>query len=161
MSQDDCLQNLPIAEQLIRVSRLWKMVADRELAPLELTYPRWTALWKLHLMGDNISQKSLAEGLEIELASLMRTLGQLEDQDLVIRQSSTRDKRVRIVSLTEAGRQLIAQIEAHILHVRRTLLASLSHQDLEQFSMMLGQIAQNALHLLNSDNPLSHPKTEI
>ncbi|KAA5733063.1 MarR family transcriptional regulator, partial [Acinetobacter baumannii] len=94
MIQDiDILRELSVAEKLSRVSRLWKMVADRELEPLNLTYPRWTALWKLYRMGDNVSQKHLAEALEIELSSLMRTLKLLEEQSLVIRRCCEYDKR--------------------------------------------------------------------
>lgn len=67
MPQDlNRLRDLSLAEKLSRVSRLWKMVADRELEPLGLTHPRWTALWKLQRLGDNVSQKQLADALEIE-----------------------------------------------------------------------------------------------
>ncbi|MDW3170387.1 MarR family transcriptional regulator, partial [Vibrio sp. Y184] len=107
MIQDiNILRDLSLAEKLSRVARLWKMVADRELEPLNLTYPRWTARWKLYRMGDNISQKQLAEALEIELASLMRTLKLLEEQSLVTRRCCEHDKRARIVSLTDEGKEL-------------------------------------------------------
>lgn len=148
MLQDESLRALPLAEQLARVSRVWKMVADRELAPLDLTYPRWTALWKLHRMGDHIGQKQLADGLEIELASLMRTLKQLEEQALITRYCCAQDKRARIVSLTDAGRNLVTQLEARILQVRRTLLAGLTQAELEQFSGILERMAHNALDSL-------------
>lgn len=40
MIQDiNILRDLSLAEKLSRVARLWKMVADRELEPLNLTYP--------------------------------------------------------------------------------------------------------------------------
>ncbi|NMT56223.1 MarR family transcriptional regulator, partial [Vibrio parahaemolyticus] len=104
----------------------WKMVADRELEPLNLTYPRWTALWKLYRMGDNISQKHLAEALEIELASLMRTLKLLEEQSLIVRHCCEHDKRARIVSLTEEGKTLLKQMEARILQVRSKLLTDIN-----------------------------------
>jgi len=150
MIQDiNILRDLPLAEQLARVSRLWKMVADRELAPLNLTYPRWTALWKLYRMGDHISQKHLAEGLEIELASLMRTLKLLEEQSLITRHCCEHDKRARIVSLTDEGKVLITQLEARIIQVRRTLLAELNDDELKKFSLILEQIAHNALDSLS------------
>ncbi|GAA5645968.1 MarR family transcriptional regulator [Vibrio proteolyticus] len=150
MIQDiNILRDLPLAEQLARVSRLWKMVADRELAPLNLTYPRWTVLWKLYRMGDHISQKHLAEGLEIELASLMRTLKLLEEQSLITRHCCDHDKRARIVSLTDEGKVLITQLEARIIQVRRTLLAELNDDELKKFSLILEQIAHNALDSLS------------
>ena len=80
----EMLRELSLAEQLGRLHRLWRTVADLELAPLGLTHPRWTALWKLSRLGGHLSQKTLAEALEIELPSLMRTLGQLEEQGLIV-----------------------------------------------------------------------------
>ncbi|EGQ7901294.1 MarR family transcriptional regulator [Vibrio alginolyticus] len=150
MIQDiNSLRDLSLAEKLSRVARLWKMVADRELEPLNLTYPRWTALWKLYRMGDNISQKHLAEALEIELASLMRTLKLLEEQSLIVRYCCEHDKRARIVSLTEEGKTLLKQMEARILQVRSKLLTDINDQELQQLSLILDQIAHNALDSLS------------
>ncbi|MCG6404575.1 transcriptional regulator SlyA [Vibrio fluvialis] len=155
MIQDiNSLYELTLAEKLARVSRLWKMVADHELAPLGLTHPRWTALWKLQRLGDNISQKHLAEALEIELASLMRTLNQLEEQSLITRHCCASDKRARIVSLTEQGRIMIKQMETRILQVRRQLLIHINDEELLKLGQILEQIANNALESLSekSDN---------
>ncbi|MFB1084749.1 MarR family transcriptional regulator [Vibrio diabolicus] len=150
MIQDiNSLRDLSLAEKLSRVARLWKMVADRELGPLNLTYPRWTALWKLYRMGDNVSQKHLAEALEIELASLMRTLKLLEEQSLITRHCSEHDKRARIVSLTEEGKTLLKQMETRILQVRSKLLTEINDQELQKLSLILDQIAHNALDSLS------------
>lgn len=134
------LHEYALAEHLGRCQRLWKMVADAELAPLGLTHPRWTALWKLHRMGDGVGQKLLAESLEIELPSLMRTLGQLEQQGLVERVHCEQDKRARLVNLTAAGRQLIAQLESRIVTVRAELLADIPDNDLQIFEHVLDKI---------------------
>ncbi|ABV36532.1 transcriptional regulator, MarR family [Shewanella sediminis HAW-EB3] len=143
------LKELSLAEQLRRVARLWRNVADKELAPLGLTHPRWTALWKLQNLNDNVSQKALAKALEIELASLMRTLSQLEDQNLIVRYSSETDKRVRIVSLTDEGKAMITKVEARILQIRRDLMTGISEEELNQFKRTVELIAQNALAQLN------------
>ncbi|CAE6934873.1 helix_turn_helix multiple antibiotic resistance protein [Vibrio sp. B1FLJ16] len=145
----DILRELSVAEKLSRVARLWKMVADRELEPLNLTYPRWTALWKLHRMGDHVSQKQLAEALEIELASLMRTLKLLEEQSLVTRHCCESDKRARIVSLTQEGQALITQLESRILEVRKKLLSEINDEDLKTMGLVLEQMASNALGTLS------------
>lgn len=139
------LKELSLAEHLGRLHRLWRTVADVELAPLGLTHPRWTALWKLLRLGDNVSQKVLADALEIELASLMRTLGQLEEQGLVERHCCTKDKRARIVSLTPAGKDVLKQVEARIIHVRGELLAGISATELGEFERIISLISENAL----------------
>lgn len=149
INESNLFRDLSIAEKLSRVSRLWKMVADRELEPLNLTYPRWTALWKLYRLGDNVSQKHLAEALEIELASLMRTLKLLEEQSLVSRRCCDHDKRARIVSLTDEGKALLTQMEDRILQVRRKLLSGISDEEQNKMSLILEQMAHNALDTLS------------
>lgn len=95
--------------------------------------------------GGHLSQKTLAEALEIELPSLMRTLGQLEEQGLIERHCCSQDKRARIVTLTPAGKALLDQIEGRIIAVRRELLTGISQQELAQFEDIVHRISANAL----------------
>ncbi len=147
----DChnIKELSLVEQMSRVTRLWKQVADQELAPLGLTHSRWTALWKLKRLGDKVSQKTLADGLEIELASLMRTLKQLEEQQFITRHCSEQDKRVRIVCLTQKGEVLLEQLEERITQVRRTLLHNVSKEEFELMRSILVRVAHNASDVLS------------
>ncbi|MEZ9539378.1 transcriptional regulator SlyA [Shewanella sp. 10N.286.51.B8] len=141
----DHMKELSLAEQLGRLHRLWRTAVDIELAPLELTYPRWTALWKLWRLGDNLSQKVLANALEIELPSLMRTLAQLEQQGLIERHCCTLDKRARIVNLTPAGLDLITKVEVTIINIRSQLLLGINAEELIEFERMINLIGNNAL----------------
>jgi len=138
------LKELSLAEHLASLHRLWRNVADIELAPLGLTYPRWTALWKLLRLGDKVSQKILANALEIELPSLMRTLGQLEQQGLIERHSCDKDKRARIVVLTPTGKEILKKIEARIIEVRMDLLEGISPTELNEFERIMSLITVNA-----------------
>ncbi|MFV0576488.1 MAG: transcriptional regulator SlyA [Vibrio sp.] len=142
------IQDLPLAERLGQLTRLWRMVADAELSPLGLTHPRWTALWKLRQLGDCVSQKSLAQGLEIELPSLMRTLNQLEQQALIVRNPCLNDKRARLVCLTEEGKNVLKQMETRIFTVRKKVLSGLTQQQLDEFEFVVEHITQNALDQL-------------
>ncbi|MDF2415193.1 transcriptional regulator SlyA [Aeromonas sp. 1HA1] len=145
MKDLEMLRELSLAERVGRLHRLWRTVADLELAPLGLTHPRWTALWKLSRLGGHLSQKTLAEALEIELPSLMRTLGLLEEQGLVERHCCCKDKRARIVTLTPEGKALLDQIEHRIMDIRRDLLTGISQRELEQFEDIVHRISANAL----------------
>lgn len=144
ITSSEMLHQLPLAERLGKLTRLWRMVADAELAPLGLTHPRWTALWKLRQLGNNVSQKVLADGLEIELPSLMRTLNQLEQQQLIVRIPCPNDKRARLVQLTKEGKHILSHMETRILKVREQLLAGISLQQLQDFEKLVDQITQNA-----------------
>ncbi|WP_456295487.1 transcriptional regulator SlyA [Vibrio sp. AK197] len=136
-------------EQMSRATRLWKTVADEELSPLGLTHSRWTALWKLKRLGDNVSQKTLADALEIELASLMRTLNQLEEQGLVTRHCCEHDKRVRNVRLTAQGKVILEQLEQRIFNVRRQILQGISEEEMQLMRSILERISLNATAVLS------------
>lgn len=138
------------AERVARLARLWRMVADVELAPLGLTHSRWSVLWKLFRMGQETSQKALAEALEIELASLMRTLNQLEQQSLIERHCCEHDKRVRRVSLTPAGQDLLTFICQRIIDLRAELYQGISPEELKVFELVLNRISENATRKLQS-----------
>ncbi|BBN59605.1 MarR family transcriptional regulator [Hydrogenovibrio marinus] len=143
-----------LVEKLGRLHRQWRAIVDAELLPLGLTHPRWTAIWKLWRMGENISQKHLADALEIELASLMRTLGQLEEQGLIQRHTCLEDKRVRLVNLTPEGIAIIRQMEARIVQVRTELLAGITPEELALFDSVIERIATN-IHDKLSSTPLA------
>lgn len=152
MKDLEMLRELSLAERVGRLHRLWRTVADLELAPLGLTHPRWTALWKLSRLGGHLSQKTFAEALEIELPSLMRTLGLLEEQGLVERHCCCKDKRARIVTLTPEGKALLDQIEDRIMDIRRDLLTGISQRELEQFEDIVHRISANALGKIGSQS---------
>jgi len=160
------LRELSLAEQIARMHRLWRTAADLELAPLGLTHPRWTALWKLSRLGGHVSQKTLAEALEIELPSLMRTLGQLEEQGLIERHCCSQDKRARIVSVTAAGQTLLDQIADRIMNIRRELLGGIDEQTLQLFEATVQRISANALgkieqhHDRQAEDDRSPPKSD-
>lgn len=140
-----------LVEKLGRLHRQWRVIVDAELLPLGLTHPRWTAMWKLWRMGDNTSQKHLADALEIELASLMRTLGQLEEHGLIQRHTCKEDKRVRLVNLTPEGIAIIRQMEARIVQVRTELLAGITPEELALFDSVMERIATNIHDKLTSE----------
>ncbi|CAM3574586.1 Transcriptional regulator SlyA [Vibrio aerogenes CECT 7868] len=145
------LKNISPVEQLRRTTLLWRAVADRDLSSSELTYSRWTALWKLMQLGDNVSQKTLAQSLGIELGSLMRTLNQLENQGLIERHCNEEDKRARIISLTDQGKEVMKTIEAKVLRIRRHLLADIDEEALHQLRVTLEKIEHNALVYLGKE----------
>ncbi|GAB6070124.1 transcriptional regulator SlyA [Thiomicrorhabdus hydrogeniphila] len=144
--------HVSVVEKLGHIHRQWRSIIDNELSPLGLTHPRWTAMWKLWRMGGDVSQKMLADALEIELASLMRTLGKLEAQGLIERHTSPNDKRVRIVVLTQEGRVIIKQMEARIIQTRTELLSRITPEEMGVFDSVVERIAENVQQKLNLES---------
>ncbi len=123
------------------------VMADVVLLPA--LKPYWDGLYRLLSSRWYRSQKKLAEALEIELPSLMRTLSQLEDQSLITRHCCESDKRARIVGLTPEGKKLLKQMETRIVQVRGQLLIDIKDEEMKKLSHILDQIAHNALDALS------------
>lgn len=144
--------HVSIVEKLGYIHRQWRSIIDNELSPLGLTHPRWTAMWKLWRMGGDVSQKVLADALEIELGSLMRTLGQLEAQGLIERHTSPNDKRVRLVILTHEGRGIIKQMEARIIQTRTELLSRITPEEMGVFDSVVERISENVQQKIQAES---------
>jgi len=76
-------------------------------------------------------QNALAEAVGIEGPSLVRLLDQLCAAGLVQRREDATDRRAKVLSLTSAGRAVVAKIEADLERLRAAVFGQVSAADLE------------------------------
>ena len=80
------------------------------LEPLELTYPQYLvmlALWDT----DHLSVKGICRRTRLETGTVTPLLKRLEAKGLIERGRSRTDERMRVISLTSAGRKLRKRAE--------------------------------------------------
>lgn len=101
----------PDAEQwgphqlLSMAARLVQRRQDQALAELGLTHAAVIALQGL--LDGPLNQEELAADIKVRSQSIGRVLSRLEGAGLVVRESSSLDRRHNQVSITEAGRQAL------------------------------------------------------
>jgi hypothetical protein len=85
----------------------------------------------------------------------------LEARGLMQRGASPEDRRVRLLSLTKAGHQLLAAIEPDMLNAQKRMLAPLSEAKRSEFMRMLRALvsANNELSRAPSEPELRSPGT--
>ncbi len=81
--------------------------------------------------GGEPRQNVLAEAVGIEGPSLVRLLDQLGAAGLVVRQEDPTDRRAKVLSLTPAGRAVVATMETALERLREEIFAAVSDADLE------------------------------
>lgn len=140
-----------IGFRIARFPHLWRSIIDRRLAPLGLTQTRWVTLYHLWKLGEGNPQCDLARAIGVEAPSLVRTLGQLEEQGLVERRACDNDRRSKRIYLTPAAMPLLEQIDSVVLAARKEILAGLSDSDLIQLDQWLAQIESNGLAMQARD----------
>ncbi|WP_249977690.1 transcriptional regulator SlyA [Vreelandella olivaria] len=144
-----------IGFRIARLPHLWRSILDRRLAPLGLTQTRWVTLYHLWKLGEGNPQCDLARAIGVEAPSLVRTLGQLEEQGLVERRACDNDRRSKRIYLTPAAMPLLEQIDNIVQQARKEILEGLSEHDLQQLDQWLSLIETNglAIQARDQDNP--------
>lgn len=146
-----------IGFRIARLPHLWRSILDRRLAPLGLTQTRWVTLYHLWRLGEGHPQCDLARAIGVEAPSLVRTLGQLEEQGLIERRACENDRRSKRIYLTPTAMPLLEKIDTVAQQARKEMLAGLSDESLEQLSEWLAVIETNglAIQARDQEDPVS------
>lgn len=128
------------AQSLSIVARRWRSRLDERLKPMGMSIARWGALYWLGQQTEGVSQAALADLAGVEPPTLVRVIDQLEAQGLVERRVSSSDRRINLLSLTEAAYPLVALIEAEAERLRVELLADLTFDEYETAMGLLGKL---------------------
>jgi MarR family transcriptional regulator for hemolysin len=125
-------------------ARAWRLKLDERLKPMGLSQAKWRTLLHLSLAGNALTQAEIAERLGIEEPSLVTLLQRLENEDWIIRRTSPRDRRCKMVVLGRRAQNVIAQISAEAEKLRAELLENISATDLRTCMRVLTQICKRA-----------------
>lgn len=124
--------------ELNQKARLSIKVLNEALKEYELYSAQWSILYTLKRFGI-MTQTEIWQYLHVEAPTVTRTLVKLEQRKLIIR-SEGKDKRERVVQLTEEAQILIPIIEERIDQVEKQLLLSLSMDEVDQLTKLLKKI---------------------
>jgi DNA-binding MarR family transcriptional regulator len=106
----------PMARQAIRlsflihdVSRMRRTAFDQLMKPLGVTRAQWWVLGHLS-RNDGMTQRQLADALDVGKASVGTFLEKLEASGLIERRDDPIDKRAKRVYMARAGHQILKQM---------------------------------------------------
>lgn len=91
------------------------------------------------LAGESMTVKQLAHAATVDAPAATVAVNDLEARGLAIRQVDPANRRCKLVSLTDAGREVVAQIEA-VEDPAPEALAQLDPDDLQALATILGKL---------------------
>jgi MarR family transcriptional regulator for hemolysin len=141
----------PLGSDLSRLVRIWRALIDHRLKPLGLTQTHWVTLHNIHQLPPEQSQIQLARAIGIEQPSLVRTLDQLEDKELISRQTCANDRRAKRITLTQKAGPLIDKMEGVIIQTRREILAGITSEEEKLLISLISRLEQNIIQLQSLD----------
>lgn len=107
------------------------------LKPFELSYIQYNVLRILRGSGKGLACSEISERLVTRDSDITRLLDRLEGRGLIVRERYERDKRVMIVRVTEAGRQVLQALDAEMDLAPRKYLGHLGKEMLEKLNALL------------------------
>jgi DNA-binding MarR family transcriptional regulator len=112
------------------VSRLRRVVLDRELKPLGITRSQW---WVLAFLSrrDGMTQTALAADLDLTKVAIGGLLERMETAGLVERKFDESDARTKRVFLTRSGNRLVRDIRKQVDKIELEILGPNSEAEIQ------------------------------
>ena len=111
-----------------KLGRLAQRLTQESIAGQGLLLPHFSVLATLDDLG-SLAQHEIADRLGINRSHLVRYVDELESREAVRRERDPGDRRRQVVSLTPAGRTLLAELQTPIDEVQERFLAVLSEDE--------------------------------
>ena len=87
-----------------------------------------------------IDQRSLARTIGLDTSTIAGVIDRLESRGLLVRCASPDDRRVKQLTLTDAARQLLAEVAPAMLKAQQLILEPLEAGDQVEFTRLLRQL---------------------
>jgi MarR family transcriptional regulator for hemolysin len=136
---------------LLLAGRQWRRAADAEVERHGISDATALPLVLIGRMAGEPRQNALAEAVGIEGPSLVRLLDQLEKAGLVVRKEDPTDRRAKVLSLTPAGRSVVAKMEADLTRLRETVFAKVDAADLEASLRVFRAVQDHGREISDAD----------
>lgn len=130
---------------------------DRRAQHLNLTRTQWRALSILR-RHPGIRQNHMAEMLEVEPITLVRLLDRMEKAGWIERRPDPKDRRANQIYLTEKVEDIVKDMRAIALNVRRNALEGFTQEEHSILISYLKRIKTNASYMI-SESEKTHEAT--
>lgn len=87
-----------------------------------------------------LSQITIGDELGIDKASMVKLIDHLESNKFVLRKSDSKDRRVKNIELTQLGKKMILQCEAHRAEVENEFFSKITKSEARLIKKILPQL---------------------
>ena len=128
------------SDALHNTARAWRLEVDHRLKYLGVSQASWMTIAVIARAGSSLSQSEIANRLGVEGATIVSMVDRLVKSELVVREPSLTDRRVKRVCLTDAGNKLYAKVKREAATVRQQLLANVDRTKLRLATEVLEEL---------------------
>ena len=138
---------MPLADsigfQISNTGRKINQLLSLQFQSHGLTSEQWSVLYSL-CEEEGISQRTLSARTEKDPTNVTRILDQLERKGFVRREPNREDRRSFLLTATEQGRKLAAELAPIERQIVGSLIEGIEPEQLEAFRTVMAQVNRNA-----------------
>ncbi|MFN3320226.1 MAG: MarR family winged helix-turn-helix transcriptional regulator [Allorhizobium sp.] len=139
-------RNEQLFDEMSAFNRKLRAFFDAAVREEGLTLARARALFALSRRGP-LTQKELAEELEIETPTLVRVLDGMARQDLIVRTEDATDRRAKRIDMTAAGKLAFERMHVLATDLRGQIATDISEEDIDTALSVVRRLMRNLQHL--------------
>jgi DNA-binding MarR family transcriptional regulator len=117
-----------------------------------LSVPQWRLLVILS-QSEALSQKEIVERSAMDKVTISRVVAALLGRGLLLRTSRAYDRRVDVLSLSQAGRTIVAEVTPIALSLEASLIAAIGQTQADGLADMLRMLERRAEDLALNGGP--------
>jgi len=139
-------RNEQLFDEMSAFNRKLRAFFDAAVREEGLTLARARALFAIARRGP-LTQKELAEELEIETPTLVRVLDGMAGQKLIVRTEDPSDRRAKRIAMTEAGQVAFDRMYVLAAGLREEIAAEITEDDIEIALSVVRRLTRNLQRL--------------
>jgi DNA-binding MarR family transcriptional regulator len=116
-----------------------------------LTEARMRVVWELGQAREALTQRHLADALDVSPRNVTTLIDSLETTGFVSRMAHPTDRRAIVVVLTPKGKQSFARLDADMTEFADRLLGDLGREDLDTFRRILDSVGAHLADLARGE----------
>lgn len=128
--------------KLTVIARQLRMHFDQSVARLGVTRSQWTVI-AVAARNPGVTQRTIANALEISEASAGRLIDRLCADGLLERRAKDDDRRAHAVFLTEAGKSITSKLGVIARINEEAAFAGFREDDLKRLNALLDALSEN------------------
>ncbi len=126
------------------LTRFSRTFCERKLNDMNIGFPEQSILQFLST-NDNVNQETIVKHFMLDKGSVAKTLNKLEEKDLINRTDNPVNKREKLITITELGKDSSSTYQDEIRELHSFLFEGLTTEEIKEFSRIIDIMTQNAI----------------
>lgn len=131
------------AQMFIRANKLHRDAFSKIAGSFGMHRGQHRMLMFICKRGGNVSQKQIAEAMDVSPAAITVMLNKLQDSGYIVRVSSDKDSRINLISPTEKANELVRASCLQFDNIDRQMLAGFDENSLDMLCKAFVQMQEN------------------